>query len=270
MEGFVTKAVELLTTAGGKIILALIVYIVGRMIVNKLVSLFSKGKLLDRFDATSRTFMVNLIKTILYVVLVVSIVGILGIPMASVITVLATAGAAIGLALQGSLGNLAGGIMLMIFRPFNVGDFVTASGETGTVNAITLFYTKLTTLDNKEITIPNGNLMNSNVTNFSAQPLRRVDVDFTCARGEDVGRIRQILSAIQAEDPRILKDPAPFARLTGATNESMIFTTRSWVKNADYWDVYMDITQKVTEAFGAAGIKAPGVRIVAEQKSQWS
>ncbi len=270
MEGFLNKAIELLTTAGGKILFALLAYIIGKAVVKKIVSIFEKGKALDKLDPTTKSFLLNFIKVLLYVVLVVSIIGILGIPMASIVTVLATAGIAVGAALQGSLGNLAGGIMLMIFRPFNVGNFVTAAGETGTVKAITLFYTKLTTLDNKEITIPNGSLMNSNVTNFSTEPLRRVDIDFTCARGEDVGKIRAILSAIQAEDPRILKDPAPFARLTGATNESMVFTTRSWVNNADYWDVFMDTTQKVTEAFGAAGIKAPGIRVVTEQKSQWN
>ena len=151
---------NLCTTVVGKVLLAIVVWFVGKFIVGKIMQLVAKIKVLDKIEPNTRTFVLSALKWLLYVILVVSIVAILGVPMASVITVLGTAGAAIALSLQGSLSNLAGGIMLVIFRPFKVGDFVEASGVTGTVKEITLFYTVLNTVDNCRINVPNGALMN--------------------------------------------------------------------------------------------------------------
>ena len=262
MQAFLDKIVQMATEVGGKIILALVVFIVGKIIVNKLVGLLNKGKLLEKKDPSLKKFLVSFVRILLYVVLVVSIIGILGVPMASVVTVLASAGVAIGMSLQGALGNLAGGIMLMIFRPFNVGDFVTANGETGTVKDITMFYTVLNTLDNKHITIPNGALMNATVTNFSKEEKRRVDIDFNLGKGEDIEKITGIMQDVMAKYDKILKDPAPFAKLTGGTNESMTFTVRAWCLNADYWDVYLGLLADITTELGKAGVKAPGIRVV--------
>ena len=161
MQEFANSAVDILTTAGSKIVLAIIVFIVGKIIIGKILGMISKSKAMEKMDPSVRSFANNFVKILLYVILVVSIISILGVPMASVIAVLASAGVAVGLALQGALSNLAGGIMLLVFRPFNVGDFIEAAGATGVVREMTLFYTIITTSDNRRITIPNGSLMNA-------------------------------------------------------------------------------------------------------------
>ena len=184
--------------------------------------------------------------------------------MASIIAVLASAGLAVGMALQGSLANLAGGIMLMIFKPFKVGDYVEAAGDAGVVKEVNLFYTLLNTSDNKAVHIPNGSLMNANVTNFSSEENRRVDMSFACAKGEDVAAVQQIMLDVIAAHDLVLSTPAPFARLSGGTNEAMEFTARAWCKSADYWTVYFDLNQSITEALGNAGVHAPAVRVVTE------
>ncbi len=265
MENFLSKLTDLCVTVGGKIILALLIYFIGRFVIAKILKIVG-GKPTRKLDPTVRSFILNMVKAVLYVVLVISIISVLGVPMASVITVLATCGVAIGMSLQGALGNVAGGIMLMIFRPFNVGDYVSAGGAEGVVKEISLFYTTITTVDNKVITVPNGALMNANVTNFSKEETRRVDLSFACAKGEDVAAIQNIILDVMKKNDLVLDDPAPFARLSGGTNESMEFTVRAWVDSANYWDTYFALTQEITEALGAAGVKAPAARIIAETK----
>ena len=264
MQNFLDKLVEICTTAGSKIILAILIFIVGRIVIAKLLKVIG-GKPTRKLDPTVRSFVLNICKAVLYVVLVISIISVLGVPMASVITVLATCGVAVGMSLQGALGNVAGGIMLMIFRPFSVGDYVSAGGAEGVVKEISLFYTTITTTDNKVITVPNGSLMNANVTNFSAEETRRVDLTFACAKGEDVAALQKTMVAVCEKNDLVLSDPAPFARLSGGTNESMEFTVRAWTQSANYWDVYFGLTQEITEALGAAGVKAPAVRIITDK-----
>lgn len=263
MQAFFDTVVNLATQIGGKIIFALIVFIIGKIVIKKVTSFLEKGKLFNRTDGEVKTFMLSFVKIGLYVLLIVSIIGILGVPMASVVTVLASAGVAVGLALQGALSNLAGGIMLMFFRPFKLGDYVEASGVAGVVKELTLFYTVIVTVDNKRITVPNGSLMNANITNYSSEPVRRVDLTFACGKGEDPKKVQQIMLDTMKANSMVLSAPdAPFARLSGGTNESMEFTVRAWVNPADYWTVYFDLTQAITEALGANGISAPAVRIV--------
>ena len=264
MNEFLSKAVDLCTAAGGKLVLALLVFIIGRIVIGKLLQVMGKVKGLEKLDPSVRSFALNFVKVLLNVLLILSIISILGVPMASVVTVLATAGVAVGMSLQGSLSNLAGGIMLMIFRPFNVGDYVSTAGAEGVVKEITLFYTIMTTIDNCRVIIPNGSLMNANVTNFSCEPQRRVDLVFSCAKGEDVKAVQQLMLDVMEKNPQILKDPAPFASLSGGTNESMEFTVRAWCESDDYWDVYFALTQDITVAMGNAGIHAPAVRVISE------
>ena len=256
---------NLCTTVVGKVLLAIVVWFVGKFIVNKLLGLVGKIKVLDKIEPNTRTFVLSALKWLLYVILVVSIVAILGVPMASVITVLGTAGAAIALSLQGSLSNLAGGIMLVIFRPFKVGDFVEASGVTGTVKEITLFYTVLNTVDNCRINVPNGALMNANIVDYSAETTRRVDLSFASAKSEDPKKIQSLMLDVMEQNEKVLKDPAPFARISGGTNEAMQFTARAWCKTEDYWDVYFDLTQAITEKLGENGVQAPAVRVISEK-----
>ena len=256
---------NLCTTVVGKVLLAIVVWFVGKFVVNKVMGLVGKIKVLDKIEPNTRTFVLSALKWLLYIVLVVSIVAILGVPMASVITVLGTAGAAIALSLQGSLSNLAGGIMLVIFRPFKVGDFVEASGVTGTVKEITLFYTVLNTVDNCRINVPNGALMNANIIDYSAEETRRVDLTFASAKSEDPQKIQTLMLEVMDGNEKVLKDPAPFARLSGGTNEAMQFTARAWCKTADYWDVYFDLTQAITEKLGENGVQAPAVRVISDK-----
>ena len=256
---------NLCTTVVGKVLLAIVVWFVGKFIVNKLLGLVGKIKVLDKIEPNTRSFVLSALKWLLYIILVVSIVAILGVPMASVITVLGTAGAAIALSLQGSLSNLAGGIMLVIFRPFKVGDFVEASGVTGTVKEITLFYTVLNTVDNCRINVPNGALMNANVIDYSAEATRRVELSFASAKSENPKKIQDLMLDVMGQNEKVLKDPAPFARVSGGTNEAMQFTVRAWCKTEDYWDVYFDLTQAITEKLGENGVQAPAVRVISEK-----
>ncbi|MBO5639084.1 MAG: mechanosensitive ion channel family protein [Oscillospiraceae bacterium] len=256
---------NLCTTVVGKVLLAIVVWFIGKFIVGKIMQLVGKIKVLDKIEPNTRTFVLSALKWLLYIILVVSIVAILGVPMASVITVLGTAGAAIALSLQGSLSNLAGGIMLVIFRPFKVGDFVEASGVTGTVKEITLFYTVLNTVDNCRINVPNGALMNANIVDYSAEATRRVDLSFASAKSEDPKKIQSLMLEVMEQNEKVLKDPAPFARLSGGTNEAMQFTARAWCKTEDYWDVYFDLTQAITEKLGENGVQAPAMRVISEK-----
>ena len=264
MEAFISSLMELATAVGGKIILALVVLIVGSAFIKKVVKLVAKSKGLKKVEGTVQTFVVSFVRIGLYVILVISIIGILGVPMASVVAVLASAGVAVGLALQGALSNLAGGIMLMIFRPFRQGDYIEAAGVDGVVQEVTLFYTVLLSLDNKRITVPNGSLMNANVVNYSAEELRRVDLTFACAKSEAPAQIQALMMEAMKANEKVLSAPEPFARLSGGTNEAMEFTVRAWCKGEDYWDVYFDLTQTITEAMGAKGVQAPAVRVVTQ------
>lgn len=264
MQAIITNLAAMATAAGGKIILALLVLIIGNILIKSVLKFLGKSKMMDKIEGTVRTFILSFLKAGLYAILAISIIGIMGVPMASVVAVLASAGVAIGLALQGALSNLAGGIMLMIFKPFHQGDYVSAAGVEGVIKEVTLFYTVILTLDNKRITVPNGSLMNANITDYSAEELRRVDLQFACAKSEAPAKIQDMMIAAMKANPKVLSDPEPFARISGGTNEAMEFTVRAWCKSDDYWDVYFDLTQKITESMAENGVKAPAVRITSE------
>lgn len=267
MSAIITNLAAMATAAGGKIVLALLVLIIGNILIKSILKFLGKSKMMERIEGTVRTFILSFLKAGLYIILVISIIGIMGVPMASVVAVLASAGVAVGLALQGALSNLAGGIMLMIFKPFHQGDYVAAAGVEGVVKEVTLFYTVIMTLDNKRITVPNGSLMNANITDFSAEELRRVDLTFACAKSEAPAKIQDLMITAMKANPKVLTDPEPFARISGGTNEAMEFTVRAWCKSSDYWDVYFDLTQKITESMAENGVKAPAVRVTAETQN---
>ena len=267
MDAIINSLAGLATSVGSKLIFAIIVLIVGKIVINAALKFLTKGKLLDKTDPSVKTFALSFVKIALYALLIISVIGILGVPMASIVAALASAGVAIGLALQGALSNLAGGIMLMIFKPFKLGDFVEASGVSGIVKEITMFYTVITTLDNRRVTVPNGNLMNANIMDYSAEDFRRVDLEFSCAKSEDPAKVQSIMVKVMEDNSKVLTAPdKPFARVSGGTNEAMNFTVRAWCNNADYWDVYFDLTQSIIEALGAAGVQAPAVRVLTESK----
>lgn len=264
MDTIIVNLTGMATAAGGKIVLALLVLIVGTILIKSIMKFLKRSKSFNKVEGTVRTFILSFCNAVLYVILVISIIGIMGVPMASVVAVLASAGVAVGLALQGALANLAGGIMLMIFKPFRQGDFISAAGVDGVVKEVTLFYTIILTPDNKRVTVPNGSLMNANITDFSSEELRRVDLIFACSKNETPAKVQDLMLSVISATPNVLSSPEPFARISGGSNEAMEFTVRAWCKNQDYWDVYFALTQKITEAMAENNIKAPAIRITAE------
>ena len=246
---------------GLKLLIAILVYIVGSFLIKKLMKGIAKLRSFKSIDPTAENYITTFIKAALYVVLAVSIVALLGVPMSSVIAAIASVGVAIGLALQGALSNIAGGIMLLIFRPFSVGDYIVAGGEEGTVRSISLVYTVLTTVDNRRVSIPNGNLMNSSISNASAEPLRRVDLNFDIAGSEDVDKVEKTLEDVIAKSGKALKEPASQVLITAGVPGGLTYTVRVWVKTADYWDEFGYLMKEIPSALNAANIARPSTPI---------
>ena len=261
MKEFFDKCIDLGTQMGGKIVAAILVFIIGCVIVRAVKKAVTKRTEKSKLDKTVQNFLNNAVAVLLYAILIITVIGILGIPMSSVIAVLASCGLAVGLSLQGALTNLAGGIMLLIFKPFRVGDYIEATGAEGFVRDISLFYTSVTTIDNKRITVPNGSLMNANVTNFSSEDLRRVDLDFKITNDCDQNLARGVLLKAAEGTKGVLSDPAPFARLSAVDDDTFIFTVRAWCASASYWDVYFDLLENCSRALGENGIDDPEERI---------
>ena len=242
---------------GKRLLIAILVLIVGRLVIKWVIKLMTKSKFAGKNDKTVTTVLSHFVSAALYVLLVVIIIGILGIPTASVITVIASAGVAIGLALQGALSNIAGGIMILVLRPCRVGAYVELAGKSGTVSDVGIFYTVLNTGDNKVITIPNGTVMASSVINVSAYDTRRVDFTFSVAYGTDVSRVNAILLEEAAKHELVFKDPEPFSRLCKQNESSLDFTLRVWTKSEDYWTVNFDLLKSINDRFVAENIEVP-------------
>ena len=242
---------------GLKLILAVIIYLVGSFIIKKLIKAMGRLKSMKSIDTTAADYIMNFVKVALYV----SIVALLGVPMSSVIAALASVGVAIGMAMQGALGNIAGGIMLLIFRPFSVGDYIIVGSDEGTVRSITLVYTVLTTIDNRRISIPNGNLMNSTVCNATAEALRRVDLNFDIAGSEDSDKVMEIMSDVIDKSAWKLDNPAPQMLITAGVPGGLTYTVRVWVKTSDYWDEFGALMKDIPAALNEAGIARPSTPI---------
>lgn len=255
-EELKNKLLGFLTDFGGRLIVALIVLFLGFWLVRALVRLLSRSKLMKK-DPTVTKFFSGALRISLNTLVVVTVIGILGVPMSSVIAVIASAGVAIGLALQGALSNFAGGIMILLFRPFRIGDFVDAGGFSGTVGEIGIFYTVLTTPDNRIVTIPNGTITGASVVNYSVNSTRRVDLTVSVAYGSDISRVQALLLDEAAKNPAAQTDPAPFVRLSKQNDSSLDFTVRVWAKKEDYWTVYYDLLEAIQNRLVAEGIEIP-------------
>lgn len=240
-----------------KLVASLIVLTVGRLLIKWIVKLIMKSKFAKKTDETVMGVLINFINAGLYVLLTVSIIGILGVPMASVIAVIASAGVAIGLALQGALSNLAGGIMIMILRPFHLGNYVEIGDNAGTVKDVGIFYTVLNTPDNKVITVPNGTVMAEEIVNYSQNDTRRVDFVFTAAYGSDVEKVKSVLLDEATKHALVLSDPAPMSRLSEQGDSALHFVLRVWTKKDDYWTVKFDLMESITKRFETEGIDVP-------------
>ena len=245
----------------GKLLFALLVFLIGRYCIKKLVSFLPKSRICEKINPTVRPFAIKSVRFVLYFFLGISCISILGIPMASLITLLASAGVAVGLALQGSLSNLAGGIMLLLFRPFQVHDYIKSGTDEGTVQEVSVFYTIILSPDNKKISIPNGNLMNSNIINYSSEALRRVDLSSSVAREEDPEKVEKALKTAVEGDNRILHKPEAFFGITEIKNDALCFSIRVWVENKRYWDVYNTLNKRVILEFYRENIAVPNMKL---------
>ncbi len=257
IESIINYLIELATSAGLKILAALVLLVVGLKGIKWLRKWIRTSEKLNKVDDSLRSFMISFSSVVLYIVLFITIAVILGIPTTSFITMLASCGVAIGLALQGSLSNFAGGIMILIFKPFKVGDYVEAAGESGTVTEISVVYTELLTVDNKRIIIPNGTITNSVIENYSAENIRRVDFTFNTAYDCDIDKVKKIIGEILESHPKALKNPEYFVRLSAHNDSALTYTARVWCKTEDYWDVNFDVMESVKKAFDANGIQIP-------------
>lgn len=242
---------------GMKLIVAIVILILGRLLIKWIIKRIQNGKAAKKGDPTVSRFLINVTRILLYVVLIITVIGIIGVPVASVVTIIASAGVAVGLALQGGLSNLAGGIMILVFRPFRLDDYITAGDFSGTVKDIGIFYTVLCTPDNKSITIPNGTIMGETIVNVSVHDTRRVDLVFSVAYGTDVALVRRILLEEADKHEMVHKDPAPFARLTTQNSSSLDFTLRVWTARADYWTVNFDLLENIHNRFLKENIEIP-------------
>ena len=251
------KWLQLALDYGLKIIGAIIIWVIGSWVINNLLKGFRKIMAKGNYDESLQKFLINLIKWALKIVLIIVVLGTMGIETTSLAAVIAAAGLAIGLALQGSLGNFAGGVLIMIFKPFKIGDLIEAQGEIGVVKEIEIFTTKLTGLSNKEIIIPNGSLSNGNIINYTTEGTRRVDLTFGVGYDSDIKKTKEVLMNVLTSHPKVLKEPAPTVNVSELADSSINFAVRPWSTADDYWAVYFGITEDVKEALDKAGIEIP-------------
>ena len=242
---------------GTALILAIVIFYIGRIVVSRIVSITNRVMLGRGMDETLVNFICSILRWLGLLFVTIAALSQIGVDTTSLVALIGAAGLAIGLSLQGSLANLAAGVMLIIFKPFRKGDFVDAGGATGVVDSISIFTTVITTPDNKEIIVPNGAIIGGNITNFSARPTRRVDMVFGVSYTDDLRKTRQILEEIIAADSRVLADPAPVITLGELADSSVNFLVRPWVKAEDYWGVLWDTTESVKLRFDAEGISIP-------------
>ncbi len=257
MENLQEKLVEFLVDYGPKVLGAIVVLIIGLWIIGHITKVIKNTFEKREMDPSLRGFLSSMIAILLKVLLVISVMSMVGIAVTSFIAILGAAGLAIGLALSGTLQNFAGGVILLIFKPFKVGDYITAEGHSGTVEDIQIFVTYLKTPQNVTIIIPNGPLATNSLTNFSAKPIRRADWSFGIAYGDSFDKAKEVLLKLIEEDERILKDPAPFIALGELGDSSVNITVRAWANSGDFWGVFFDMNEKVYKAFAKEGINIP-------------
>ena len=248
---------QYLVPFGIKLVIAIVVLIIGRWLIKLAKKWMANGIMSRRADPTLHKFLSNLISFILNFVLIIFIIGILGVNTSSLVALLASAGLAVGMALSGTLQNFAGGVVIMLFRPFKVDDFISAQGQEGVVKEIQIFNTIVLTTDNKVIHIPNGILSTGVMTVFTKEETRRVDWTFSISYGDDYDKAKSVLLGLCKEDQRILKTPEPFVAIGDLNNSSVDIKLRVWVKSADYWPVFFSMNEKVYKVLPKEGLNFP-------------
>ncbi|WP_420317728.1 mechanosensitive ion channel family protein [Ekhidna sp.] len=250
-------AIDIIMTWGPKVIAAIVTLLIGLWIIGIITRGISKTMQKRDVDPSLRPFLKSLISAALKVMLFISVIGMVGIEATSFVAVLGAAGLAIGLALQGTLQNFAGGVIILLIKPFKVGDWVDTPNHSGTVHAIQIFHTILKTPDNKTIIIPNGPLANSSLTNYSTEPRRRLDLTVGVGYGDSTEKTRETLMELINADDRILKDPEPFIALAELADSSVNFTVRLWVEATDYWPLKFDMNERIYNKFNEVGLNIP-------------
>ena len=265
VEQLLSKLLDWGIEVGKDLLGAIIIYIVGRFIIMQVGRLLARILEKRKLEISVQTFLRSLVSILLNLILAFAIVSRLGVETTSFAALLASAGVAIGMALSGNLSNFAGGLIILVFKPFKVGDYIEGQNANGTVREIQIFHTILTTVDNKVIYVPNGALSSNAITNYSKQETRRAEWVFGVEYGEDFEKVKAVLQRIIDADPRILKDPAPMIALGALSASSVDIKVRAWAKTADYWDVYFDMNKIVYDTFNKEGIGFPFPQLTVHQ-----
>ena len=265
LQIFLQQLIDWGVSAGGRIIGAVIIFVVGRFLISFLRKMLARLLAKRHVDASIQSFVKSLVNILLTILLIIAVIGKLGVETTSFAALLASAGVAIGMALSGNLQNFAGGLIVLLFRPFKVGDWIESQGVSGTVREIQIFHTILTTADNKVIYIPNGALSSGTVTNYSREETRRVDWVIGVEYGENYDKVESTVRRILAADSRILNTPEPFVALHALDASSVNVVIRVWVKNSDYWGVYFDMNKTIYATFNKEGIGFPFPQLTVHQ-----
>ena len=266
MEKYIDKIKTLLIDYTPKILTALAILIIGLFIIRMIIKLAKRVMKKQNIEETLQKFLGNLLSWTLKILLFVIVASNLGVETTSFAAIIGAAGLAIGLALQGSLANFAGGALIMIFKPFKVGDLIEAQGELGVVKEIQIFTTQINTPQNKLVIIPNGALSNGNITNYSTEGILRLDLVFGVSYDANIKQTKDVLMNVLTSNPKVLKEPAPLVNVTELADSSVNFAVRPYVKVEDYWDVHFSTHEQVKEALDAAGIEIPYPHAVEIQK----
>lgn len=257
MDSIVATIIGWLTLYGVKIFIALLIFVIGKWVARKLGDATKKLMVIRAVDTALVNFTSSLVYYALLIFVVIAALGQVGIQTASFVAIVAAAGLAIGLAMQGSLSNFAAGVLIILFKPFKIGDFVEMAGTSGVVVNIMIFTTELKTGDNKKVIVPNSSILGGVITNYSANDTRRVDLVMGIGYNDDIDKARQVLEELINADERILKDPAPLIAVSELADSSVNFVVRPWVNSADYWGVYFGLTEAVKKRFDQEGISIP-------------
>jgi small conductance mechanosensitive channel len=256
-EAYSANVTNFVMLYGMRLLSAIITLLVGLWVINRLNRMVFNLMVKKDVDVSLRPFLKSVLAVIMRVLLVILVIAQLGVEMTSFIAILGSAGLAIGLALQGSLSNFAGGVLILTIKPFRVGDYIEAQGQAGTVNMINIFNTVVKTPDNKTIFIPNGPLANSVVVNFTIEKTRRVELKFAVSVNNDIGKVRQILQELIAADERVLPEPAPVIVVTEFAEHSLTLSVRTWVNKENFWAFFWDMNERAKSAFEQQGIQMP-------------
>lgn len=259
MEKIIQKILDGIVSFAGKALLAILILVIGLKLVKFVMKRIKMGRGFNKLEKSSQTFISSIISIVLKAFIVITAITVLGIPMTSVIAIIGSAGLALGLALQGGLSNIAGGVMIMIFKPFKVGDYIDTHVDSGTVKEINIFHTVLSTIDSRTVVIPNGNLSNSAIVNYSSVKQRKLDLKFSVSYNNDIDKVKEVLTNIALNSEYLLKSKKEdiLIVLSEHADSALVFTFRMWVNTEQYWDAKYSILEKVKKEFDKNNISIP-------------